>query len=104
MSWDGAPTKWRPVIEEESFTRAVDQLGGAETIDRALDAVYAVLSQAPELPGAITGSWGSVRMIKTERIFWSGRLIYPLRIWYRYDQLAETVHLLWVEEWIRPRA
>lgn len=78
----GASLPSRKIIEEPSFERSAEALGGSELVDRALEAILDGLRLRPEGFDLVPG-YHPLRIAKTKRVERrKGGNIPPLRVWF----------------------
>lgn len=96
MSTSEFSLKGRTLIEEQAFTKAVEELGGAKAIDMALLSLCGPLDRRPEKFPKIPGH-KDLRIAKTKEMDVEGKTIPALRIWFRI--LGDgNISLLYIEE------
>jgi len=88
-------TLW-PIVDTIFFWRTFQELDDSqETFDVLSALVYRVSRAAADIP-RIPGM--SLRMLKSRRHQWDGRLFRPVRLWFAFDEPVESVLLTVVEE------
>lgn len=88
------------MVEEADYERAVAQLGGAQFVDEALAPIMNGIESNPlgfpEVPGM-----PGIHLARTTIAVRGLELIPALRLWFRVNEAARMVYLLYVE-WAPP--
>lgn len=90
-----ATSGWH-IVEEESWERAMAQLGGARRVDRAIAPIIDALHRNPEGFDRVPGHH-ALYLARTKLAIRDLDLIPSYRVWFRTDPAAHVVHLLWIE-------
>lgn len=85
----------RTIVEDDSFIRAVAQLGGSHQTDKALDPVIEALSLEPEAFPLVPG-YEPVRLAKTHLAVRDLEIIPAIHVWF-FIASDGVVHLVWAE-------
>jgi hypothetical protein len=83
------------VVEEESYERAVAQIGNHESLDLALETISYGLFRRPQ--GFPETSKPGIHIAKTTLRFTDSEIVPSYRLWFRVVEETETVHKLWIE-------
>lgn len=83
-------------VEEDSWERALAQLGGARKVDRAIAPIIDALHRNPEGFDRVP-DLPNHYLARTRLAIRDLDLIPSYRVWFRTDPAARTVHLLWIE-------
>jgi hypothetical protein len=84
------------VVEEDSYERAVSQIGTHESLDIALEFISYGLHRNPL--GFLRTEYHQIFMAKTVLRFTDyGEIIPSYRLWFRVDENTLTVYKLWID-------
>ena len=88
-------TLW-PLVDTIFFWRTFQVLDDSqETFDVLSALAYRVSRAAADTPRVPNTS---LRMLKSRRHVWEGRLFRPIRLWFAFDEKVQSVLLTFVEE------